>query len=59
MYVIPKQGSCIPDPQLQDFLPIHGREVEKNSYWIRRLRDGDVVESKPPKTQITNANKTS
>ncbi|MEQ1320915.1 DUF2635 domain-containing protein [Acinetobacter guillouiae] len=54
MYVIPKKGSLIPDPVLHDFLPVQGRDVEKNNYWIRRLRDDDVVEGKPPKAQIIN-----
>ena len=26
-----------------------GEEVAMSSYWRRRLRDGDVIEAKPPK----------
>ena len=51
MYIKPKQGLKIPDPALLDFLPEAGREVEENSYWLRRLRDKDVVKSQSPKPQ--------
>lgn len=59
MYVIPKKGTLIPDLELQDFLPVLGREVTKNGYWIRRLQDGDVTEGKPTKNQIKILNKIS
>ena len=39
MFVVPKNGYKIPDPSLSDFLPEQGREVEKNTYWVRRLRE--------------------
>ncbi|MEN4984011.1 DUF2635 domain-containing protein [Acinetobacter modestus] len=55
MFVVPKQGYKIPDPSLSDFLPEGGREVQKNSYWVRRLRDGDVVEKTPTKPQAKNS----
>jgi hypothetical protein len=32
------------------FLPDDGTEVEKNKFWIRRLRDGSVVEIKAVKS---------
>ena len=54
MFVLPKNGYKIPDPSLSDFLPEQGREVEKNTYWVRRLRDGDVSEKSPPKPQAKN-----
>ena len=44
MFVKPKTGLKIPDPALLDYLPEDGREVESSAYWIRRLRDGDVIE---------------
>jgi len=53
MFVIPKPGKTIPDPQRGDALPPDGREVEASQYWQRRLRDGDVTikadEAKPKK----------
>jgi len=57
MFVIPKKGSLIPDPVLQDYLPTQGREVEKSSYWLRRIKDGDVTEGTPNKVQA-GVNKT-
>ncbi len=57
MFVVPKIGSLIPDPLLQDYLPAQGREVEKSNYWLRRIKDGDVTEVAKNKSQVT-ANKT-
>ena len=54
MYVIPKSGFKIPDPSLNDHLPPEGRNVEKTTYWVRRLRDGDVTEKSQTKTQQKN-----
>lgn len=54
MYVIPKSGFKIPDPSLNDHLPPEGRNVEKTTYWIRRLRDGDVTEKPQTKPQQKN-----
>lgn len=45
MYVIPAEGLSVPDPILRDHLPAKGREVPRNEYWMRRLRDGDVIET--------------
>lgn len=57
MFVVPKKGYKIPDPSLNDFLPEQGREVQKNTYWVRRVRDGDVVEKAPTKPQAKNSSK--
>jgi len=57
MFVKPKSGYKIPDPSLNDFLPVDGREVENNSYWVRRLRDGDVVAVKAAKPQSASTKK--
>lgn len=44
-----------------EFLPEGGAEVEKNKFWIRRLRDGSVVETKtivlPEKPKAGEINK--
>ncbi|WP_225548136.1 DUF2635 domain-containing protein [Chromobacterium violaceum] len=45
MYVKPKDGFAIRDPDLLDLLPAAGREVPDSDYWLRRLRDGDVVQA--------------
>lgn len=50
MLVKPAEGLAVRDPLLRDLLPPEGREVDLNDpavkdYWVRRLRDGDVVEA--------------
>ncbi|MDZ7804336.1 DUF2635 domain-containing protein [Thiohalophilus sp.] len=32
------------------FLPDDGQEVEQTIYWVRRLKDGSVVEYKPTRS---------
>ncbi|MDO9714301.1 DUF2635 domain-containing protein [Paracraurococcus lichenis] len=43
MFVIPKSGLIVRDPQTFASLPVEGREVPESEYWLRRLADGDVV----------------
>lgn len=43
MYVTPAPGLLIPDPDLQDTLPVDGRDVPDTAYWQRRIADQDVV----------------
>ncbi|MDL2226549.1 DUF2635 domain-containing protein [Deltaproteobacteria bacterium OttesenSCG-928-M10] len=43
IYLIPRQGLSVPDPEAQDHLPAGGREVADSPYWRRRLRDKDVT----------------
>lgn len=42
MQIRPKRGRSVPDPVRGDLLPSEGRNVEKSSYWLRRLAAGDV-----------------
>jgi len=35
------------DPVNRKALPADGAKVADNSYWQRRLKDGDVVKTKP------------
>lgn len=44
MHVKPKAGLLVRDPANRGPLPASGRKVPQNEYWMRRLRDGDVVE---------------
>jgi len=37
------------DPATAEALPAEGACRPRSSYWMRRLRDGDVVEAKPAK----------
>jgi hypothetical protein len=47
MYLKPVTGRSVPDPDRGDFLPVEGREVVDQQYWLRRLDDGDVSEFVP------------
>ncbi len=44
MFVKPKPGIKVRDPISTEHLPESGKEVPASSYWIRRLRSGDVLE---------------
>jgi len=45
MFVKPaKEGLIVRDPdEKYRPIPASGKQVKKNAYWLRRLRDGDVV----------------
>ena len=45
MFVKPAAGRQVPDPDKGGCLPPEGREIAPHQYWLRRLQDGDVVES--------------
>lgn len=49
LYLIPKAGVTVRDPTTGKPLATSGETKPKTSYWLRRLRDGDVSEGKPPK----------
>lgn len=49
IYVIPKKGLKVRDPDAGNHLPEAGALVEASSYWRRRLRDGDVTLGNEPK----------
>lgn len=50
IYVKPaREGLVVRDVVTGQSLPAEGASVPRSSYWMRRLRDGDVVEAKPPK----------
>lgn len=49
VYVKPAPGMTVRKP-VGGYLADEGEEVNRDSYWRRRLADGDVVEAKPPKT---------
>jgi len=48
MFVRPAPGLKVRDPVLRDLLPDEGRDVPAEDYWLRRLRDGDVLEGAAP-----------
>ncbi|VVN10187.1 hypothetical protein PS639_03746 [Pseudomonas fluorescens] len=43
MTVYPAAGRVVPDPEAGDDLPAEGRDVPRDAYWLRRLRDQDVT----------------
>jgi len=55
MYVKPAQGLSIRDPDLLDLLPESGRLVPDSDYWLRRVRDEDVVLADPPSEATESA----
>lgn len=42
MFVKPAPGRAVRDPRTYELLPEDGRNVPDDSFWLRRLRDGDV-----------------
>ena len=48
MYVTPREGYLVHDPDRRDYLPPEGREVPESDYWRRRERDGDVTVGPAP-----------
>lgn len=43
MFIKPKNGIIIRDPITKAPVPETGREVPESGYWMRRLRDGDII----------------
>ncbi|EPF2621966.1 DUF2635 domain-containing protein [Yersinia enterocolitica] len=62
MHVKPVAGRTVRDPVKGTFLPESGAEVPDNSFWRRRLNDGDVAREQPkeakPAPEATKAEKT-
>ena len=52
IFVKPAQaGLRVRMPPNGDVLPDEGMEVERDSFWVRRINDGDVVEIEAPKAK--------
>lgn len=51
--VKPAEGLVVRNPADAKALPPKGKTVPRNAYWLRRLKDGDVVEveAKPEKKE--------
>lgn len=48
MFIKPVNGKQVPDPFRGGYLPDEGAVVDEyDTYWRRRLNDGDVEEVKP------------
>lgn len=50
IFIKPAPGLKVRTPQGL-FLPEEGDMVERDSFWVRRINDGDVVEAEPPKAK--------
>lgn len=55
MFVKPAAGLKVRDPDLKDYLPAEGRIVPDKHYWVRRKRDGDVIEVPDPNDATTGS----
>jgi hypothetical protein len=53
MTVYPAEGRVVPDPEAGGNLPPEGREVPRDTYWLRRLQDQDVTTDAPKKAKAT------
>lgn len=40
----PQKGLTLRDPETNQVLPEQGQVMPRNGFWLRRLKDGDVVE---------------
>ena len=40
----PQNGLRIADPKTGEYLPADGMVMPRSGFWLRRLKDGDVVE---------------
>jgi len=47
LFLIPRDGLTVRDPKTREPLRAEGERKPRSSYWLRRLKDGDVVEGKP------------
>ncbi len=55
IFLVPRAGYIVRDPETKKPLPAEGMEVERSSYWVRRIQAGDVsvvVVSKPRPARV-------
>lgn len=48
VFVKPAAGRNVRDPATKKHIPAEGIQVPRSSYWLRRLRDGDVLAAEAP-----------
>jgi hypothetical protein len=53
MFVKPKNGVMVPDPERGGYLPDAGRDVPRTQYWLSRLRDGDIDRASTPPESVS------
>ncbi len=52
----PADGLIVRDPHTGKPLSINGEKKPRTPYWLRRLRDGDVVDANAPKPKPASKN---
>lgn len=55
LHIRPAQGLKIRDPKTQALIPEEGLIVEQNSYWVRRLKSGDVIIVKDAEKELAHS----
>lgn len=45
MHIKPASGVRLRDPVKGDVIPKEGRDVPRSEYWLRRIHDGDALET--------------
>lgn len=53
-FIRPAPGLRIADPKTGDYLPEAGLLMPRSSFWLRRLKDGDVIEATQKSTAQNN-----
>lgn len=43
MFVVPAPGIKVRDPVSRKHLPEKGKDVPESTFWLRRVRAGDVI----------------
>lgn len=51
IYFIPTPGLLVRDPTTGQVVPPQGAEKPRNTFWLRRIKDGDGSEGQPPVEQ--------
>lgn len=51
LFIKPVAGRTVRDPETLEKLHEDGEVKPKNGFWLKRLKQGDVIETKPPKTE--------
>jgi len=52
IFVKPVEGRRCKDPENYELLPVRGKSVVKNSYWLRRVKDGDCIVADRPSAVV-------
>ena len=55
IFLVPRAGYIVRDPETKKPLPAEGMEVEKSSYWVRRIQAGDVSVVPASKTKTARS----